>query len=76
MSVRPGEISNEKRLKKSRLEMLLLVVILQFSVRSAINTLTKDVDAMINQIKKLEEVGADLVRVSCPDEESSKALKI
>lgn len=45
------------------------------SVQSMTNTLTKDVDATIAQIKELEAVGADIVRVSCPDEESSAALK-
>jgi (E)-4-hydroxy-3-methylbut-2-enyl-diphosphate synthase len=39
------------------------------------NTLTTDVKATINQIVEIQEEGADLVRVSCPDEDSSKALK-
>jgi (E)-4-hydroxy-3-methylbut-2-enyl-diphosphate synthase len=33
------------------------------------------VKATINQIVEIQEEGADLVRVSCPDEDSSKALK-
>lgn len=44
------------------------------SVQSMTNTLTKDVEATIAQIRRLEEVGVDIVRVSCPDEESTKAL--
>ena len=39
------------------------------------NTLTTDVKKTINQIKLLENAGADIVRVSCPDENSTKALK-
>ena len=39
------------------------------------NTLTTDIKATINQIHSLEEAGADIVRVSCPDEDSTKALK-
>ena len=39
------------------------------------NTLTTDIKGTINQIHSLEEAGADIVRVSCPDEESTKALK-
>jgi (E)-4-hydroxy-3-methylbut-2-enyl-diphosphate synthase len=39
------------------------------------NTLTTDISATIDQINKIHEEGADLVRVSCPDEDSSKALK-
>jgi (E)-4-hydroxy-3-methylbut-2-enyl-diphosphate synthase len=45
------------------------------SVQSMTNTLTTDVKATINQIAEIQEEGADLVRVSCPDEDSSKALK-
>ncbi len=45
------------------------------SVQSMTNTLTTDIKATINQITQIQEEGADLVRVSCPDEESSKALK-
>ncbi len=45
------------------------------SVQSMTNTLTKDVKKTINQIEKIEEAGADIVRVSCPDEDSTKALK-
>ena len=45
------------------------------SVQSMTNTDTRDIKSTIKQIKDLEDVGADLVRVSCPDEESSKALK-
>ena len=45
------------------------------SVQSMTNTVTSDEQATISQIKELEEAGADIVRVSCPDEESTKALK-
>ena len=45
------------------------------SVQSMTNTLTTDVKATINQINEISLEGADIVRVSCPDESSSKALK-
>jgi (E)-4-hydroxy-3-methylbut-2-enyl-diphosphate synthase len=45
------------------------------TVQSMTNTLTHDVEATIKQIRDLEVAGADIVRVSCPDEESSAALK-
>ena len=45
------------------------------TVQSMTNTLTTDVAATIRQIRELEVAGADIVRVSCPDEESSAALK-
>ncbi len=45
------------------------------SVQSMTNTITKDTKATINQINKIASEGADLVRVSCPDKESTFALK-
>ncbi|HSD34255.1 MAG TPA: flavodoxin-dependent (E)-4-hydroxy-3-methylbut-2-enyl-diphosphate synthase [Alphaproteobacteria bacterium] len=45
------------------------------SVQSMTNTLTADAEATIAQVKALEEAGADIVRVSCPDEASTAALK-
>jgi (E)-4-hydroxy-3-methylbut-2-enyl-diphosphate synthase len=39
------------------------------------NTLTADAEATIAQVKALEEAGADIVRVSCPDEASTAALR-
>ncbi|MBL4907133.1 MAG: flavodoxin-dependent (E)-4-hydroxy-3-methylbut-2-enyl-diphosphate synthase [Sneathiella sp.] len=45
------------------------------SIQSMTNTLTTDPKATIAQIHALEEAGADMVRVSCPDKESTRALK-
>jgi (E)-4-hydroxy-3-methylbut-2-enyl-diphosphate synthase len=45
------------------------------SVQSMTNTLTSDVAATIEQVRALEAAGADIVRVSCPDQESTAALK-
>ena len=45
------------------------------SVQSMTNTLTTDIKSTVKQINSLEEAGADIVRVSCPDEQSTKALK-
>ncbi len=45
------------------------------SVQTMTNTLTTDVDATVAQIHRVEEAGADIVRVSCPDEESTAALR-
>ena len=45
------------------------------SVQTMTNTLTTDVEATVAQIRRAEEAGADIVRVSCPDEESTAALK-
>jgi len=45
------------------------------SVQTMTNTLTSDAQATIDQISRVVDAGADLVRVSCPDEASTKALK-
>ena len=45
------------------------------TVQSMTNTLTADAGATIDQIRRLEEAGADIVRVSCPDEESTSAFR-
>lgn len=45
------------------------------SVQTMTNTLTTDVKATVDQIKACEDAGADIVRVSVPDVESSTALK-
>ena len=45
------------------------------SVQSMTNTLTTNIKETIKQINDIAEEGADIVRVSCPDKESSAALK-
>ncbi|MDP3377660.1 MAG: flavodoxin-dependent (E)-4-hydroxy-3-methylbut-2-enyl-diphosphate synthase [Brevundimonas sp.] len=45
------------------------------TVQSMTNTPTSDAAATIEQIRQLEEAGADIVRVSCPDEDSTAALR-
>jgi (E)-4-hydroxy-3-methylbut-2-enyl-diphosphate synthase len=44
------------------------------TVQSMTNTITGDAAATIAQIRQLEEAGADIVRVSCPDEDATAAL--
>ena len=45
------------------------------TVQTMTNTLTTDIEATCAQINSAVEAGADIVRVSCPDEASTKALK-
>ena len=45
------------------------------SVQSMTNTPTSDANATINQIRQLEDAGADIVRVSCPDTDSTAAFR-
>ena len=46
------------------------------SVQSMTNTLTTNIKETLNQIQNIANEGADLVRVSIPDQDSSKALKV
>ena len=45
------------------------------TVQTMTNTLTSDHKSTIDQINKVTEAGADIVRVSCPDSKSTEALK-
>src|SRR5215471_10367372 len=45
------------------------------TVQTMTNTVTGDARATIDQIRKVEEAGCDIVRVSCPDEDATKAMK-
>ncbi len=45
------------------------------AVQSMTNTPTSDIRATIEQVVRLQEAGADIVRISCPDKASTRALK-
>jgi len=45
------------------------------TVQTMTNTITGDAKATIEQIRRIEDAGADIVRVSCPDEDATKAMK-
>ena len=75
MEVRPHRIINRKKTKEIKVGNISVGGNSQISVQSMTNTLTTNVKETIKQIHSLEESGADIVRVSCPDEDSTKALK-
>ena len=75
MSLRPWREIQRKKTRKIKVGNVEIGGDAPISVQSMTNTLTTDIKATIDQIKGLEGVGADLVRVSCPDEESTVALK-
>tara|TARA_B100001559_G_scaffold113539_1_gene95316 strand:- start:462 stop:1562 length:1101 start_codon:yes stop_codon:yes gene_type:complete len=75
MNVRPFRNINRKKTKVINVGNVKVGGDNPISIQSMTNTLTTDTSATIEQINKIHEEGADLVRVSCPDEESSKALK-
>ena len=75
MEIRPHRIIKRRKTKKIKLGNIFVGGDSPVSVQSMTNTLTTDYKATIKQIRDLEEAGIDIVRVSCPDEDSTKALK-
>jgi len=76
MELRPYREVKRKKTKTIKVGKVLVGGSAPISVQSMTNTLTTDVKATIEQINRLVEKGADIVRVSCPDESSTKSLKL
>ena len=75
MEIRPYRTIKRKTTKKIKVGKVNVGGNSVISVQSMTNTLTTDIKKTVDQIHLLEEAGADIVRVSCPDKESTKALK-
>ena len=75
MTIRPFRDIKRKKTKVVTVGNLKIGGSHPISVQSMTNTKTTDIKSTIDQINKIENEGADLVRVSCPDKESSLALK-
>mgnify|MGYP001422880501 FL=1 len=75
MSIRPFRDIQRKKTKVVTVGNVKIGGDNPISVQSMTNTSTKNVKDTLNQINKIANEGADLVRVSCPDEDSTKALK-
>ena len=75
MSIRPFRDIKRKKTKVINVGKVKIGGDNPISVQSMTNTLTTDIKKTIIQINEIQSEGADLVRVSCPDEESSKSLK-
>tara|TARA_B100001057_G_scaffold158183_1_gene158788 strand:- start:201 stop:1286 length:1086 start_codon:yes stop_codon:yes gene_type:complete len=75
MEVRPYRTIKRKITKKIKVGNISVGGDSKISVQSMTNTLTTDIKGTVNQIHSLQDAGADIVRVSCPDQESTKALR-
>jgi|TARA_B100001540_G_scaffold163292_1_gene144475 (E)-4-hydroxy-3-methylbut-2-enyl-diphosphate synthase len=75
MSIRPFRDIQRKLTKEINVGNVKIGGNNPISVQSMTNTNTKDIKKTIKQINNISELGADIVRVSCPDEDSTKALK-
>jgi (E)-4-hydroxy-3-methylbut-2-enyl-diphosphate synthase len=76
MNIRPFREIKRRKTKEIKVGHVKVGGDNPISVQSMTNTLTKDVKETLNQIEQIEEAGADIVRVSCPDVDSTKALKV
>jgi (E)-4-hydroxy-3-methylbut-2-enyl-diphosphate synthase len=74
-SVRPWRAIDRRPSRKIRVGSVEVGGDAPITVQSMTNTLTADAAATIEQVRQLEEAGADIVRVSCPDEDSTAAFK-
>ena len=75
MSIRPFRDIKRKKTKKIKVGKVEVGGDAPISVQSMTNTLTTDISATVNQVNGLEEAGADIVRISCPDKDSTVSLK-
>ncbi len=75
MEIRPYRQVKRKKTKVINVGKVMVGGESPISVQSMTNTLTTETKSTIEQINRLEEKGADIVRVSCPDEESTRSLK-
>jgi (E)-4-hydroxy-3-methylbut-2-enyl-diphosphate synthase len=75
MSVRPYRDISRRKSRQIHVGPVAVGGDAPISVQSMTTTLTTDVEGTLGQIRALAEAGADIVRVSCPDEESTAALK-
>jgi len=75
MSIRPFRDIKRKKTKVITVGNVKIGGDHPISVQSMTNTLTQNVPATIKQINDITDAGADIVRVSCPDKESTTALK-
>ena len=75
MNIRPFREINRRKTKVIRVGNVKIGGDNPITVQTMTNTLTTNITATIKQINQVAEEGADIVRVSCPDRESTFALK-
>ncbi|MEM6414058.1 MAG: flavodoxin-dependent (E)-4-hydroxy-3-methylbut-2-enyl-diphosphate synthase [Pseudomonadota bacterium] len=74
MSLRPWRDIERRKCRKIMVGNVPIGGDAPIAVQSMTNTLTSDAQATIRQVNEIAEAGADVVRVSCPDVDSTAAL--
>ena len=75
MNIRPYRHIERRKSKKIKVGNISVGGDAPISVQTMTNTPTTDIDLTLDQIEKCVEAGADIIRVSCPDKDSTTALK-
>ena len=75
MNIRPYRHIERRKSKKIKVGNISVGGDAPISVQTMTNTPTTDIDLTLDQIEKCVEAGADIIRVSCPDKNSTSALK-
>lgn len=75
MKIRPYRHIERRKSKKIKVGNIFVGGDAPISVQTMTNTLTTDINATLEQINLSAEAGADIIRISCPDKNSTVALK-
>lgn len=75
MNIRPYRHIERRKSKKIKVGNISVGGDAPISVQTMTNTPTTDIDLTLDQIEKCVDAGADIIRVSCPDKNSTSALK-
>ena len=74
MNIRPYRHIERRKSKKIKVGNIFVGGDAPISVQTMTNTLTTDIDGTLDQINQSAEAGADIIRISCPDKNSTVAL--
>ena len=75
MNIRPYRHIERRKSKKIKVGNIFVGGDAPISVQTMTNTLTTDINGTLDQINQSAEAGADIIRISCPDKNSTVALK-
>jgi (E)-4-hydroxy-3-methylbut-2-enyl-diphosphate synthase len=75
MNIRPYRHIERRKSKKIKVGNIFVGGDAPISVQTMTNTLTTDINGTLDQINQSAEAGADIIRISCPDKNSTLALK-
>ena len=75
MNIRPYRYIERRKSRKIKVGNVFVGGDAPITVQTMTNTLTTDINATMKQIEESVEAGADIIRISCPDKESTFSLR-